>query len=86
MFKTGGKGFLLTTKFYKSTNRTASFSFDKKNLEGKSAVYSEGAMFKNEEQMTTTELATQKIHANNIHMKIGHSVEFIMCVTMKSIH
>ena len=67
-----GKGYLLTTNFYRGANDAALLVTNKRNLEEKVAVYPEGTTVNKQEQTTTKQLATQKIHANKIHANLGH--------------
>ena len=60
----GDEGFLLTTKFYKSTNDTALLIPKKLNPEGKAAIEPEGVATNKQENTKTKQLTTQKIHAN----------------------
>ena len=86
MANNGGEWFLLTTKFYKSSNDTALLASEKWDPEGKASVNSEGAAVKKQENMTTKLLVMWKIHANEIHVKLGHPREDRMCATAKHLH
>ena len=63
MPKKYGKGFLPTTKIYKRENCT--------DLEGKSAVQTEGTTVKKQEINTTKKLTTRKMHAKEIHANMN---------------
>ena len=54
---------------------------NKRNLEEKATIQTEGMEVNKQEQKTTKQLAMQKIHSNNIHMNIGHPKEDRMCAT-----
>ena len=82
----GGKGFLLTTKFYKIANNTALLSPKKWKLEGKAFLHTEGTYVKNQEKTTTKELAPRKIHTNELHVKLCHTGEERMCAAINNIH
>ena len=56
----------MTTNFYRGANNAALLVTNKRNLEEKVDVYPEGTTVNKQEQTTTKQLATQKIHANNI--------------------
>ena len=86
MANNGGKGFLLTTKFYKIANNDALLAPDKRKTEGKTTVNLEGTDVKKQENMTTKKLATRIIHANELHTKIGHPREYRMLETEKHLH
>ena len=74
MEKNSGEGFLLGAKYYKNSNNAALLVSNKWHPEGKADVKWEGMVVKKQEKTTTKQQATQKIHANNIHMKIGHPI------------
>ena len=82
----GGKGFILTTKFYKSPNYVALLVPKKWKLEGKSELDTEGAAVKKKEQTTTKQQATQKIHINELHTKLDHSIKDKIHTTKNHIH
>ena len=86
MANNGCEGFLPTTKFYKNANYTALLDPGKRKTEGKVDVQLDGTSAKNQEQRTTNQLATCKIHANELHTKIGHPGEERMSATAKSLH
>ena len=67
--------FLLTTKFYKSTNYTAILVPNNRNLEEKAAVQPEETALKKQDNTTTKQLAMRKIQANDIHVNLGHPRE-----------
>ena len=81
-----GKGYILTTNFYRGSNDAALLVTNKRNLEEKAPVYLEGTKVNKQEQTTTKQLATQKIHANNIHANLGHPKENRMCATNNRLH
>ena len=56
------------------------------SLEGKKAIYSEGVSNKKQENNTTKQLATRKIHANEIHIKLIHPGEDRMCTTANHLY
>ena len=72
MVKKSGQGFLLTTKFYNSANDAALSAPGKRNPEGKAAIHPEGTSTKKQENMKTKTIVTRKIHANELHAKLGH--------------
>ena len=76
-----GEGFILTTKFYKSANDAAILTPNKQKLEGKAAVHLEGNTAKNQENTTTKQPTTRKIHANELHTKLSHPREDMMRAT-----
>ena len=80
------KGFMITTKFYKSENDAAIFSTKKQKTEGKSEVHLGGIAVKKQEQTTNKQIPVWKIHANEIHANLGHPWEDRMRVTMKHLH
>ena len=43
-------------------------------------------MVNKQEQMTTKQQATPKIHVNKIHVNINHPIEDMMHATMKNLH
>ena len=55
-------------------------------MEEKAAVQTGGTTVNKQEQTTTKQLATHKIHANNIHAKLGHPKEERMCATNNHLH
>ena len=81
-----GKGYILTTNLYKGAKYAALLVPNKRDLEGNSAAQTEGTTFNKQEQTTTKQLATQKIDANKIHVKLGHPKEDRMCVTDNHLH
>ena len=86
MANISGEGFLLTTKFYKSAHNADILSPDKRNPEGKSDVQPEGTGVKKQNNTTTKRISLQKIHANNIHKKLGHTREDMMGATVKRLN
>ena len=86
MAKHGGKGFLLTTKIYKSTNISAILAPNNRNPEGKAAPHLEATAYKKQENMTTRQLTTRTIYANGLHMNIGHPRENSMRATAKNLY
>ena len=66
------KWFLLTTEFYNISNDAALLVSKNWNPEGKSYVHLEGTVVKKQENTTTKKIATQKMHANELHAKLGH--------------
>ena len=72
MAKHGGKGFILTTRFYKSSNYATILGPYKHNLDGKISIQQEGTAVSIQQQTTTKQLAMQKIHTNDLHAKLGH--------------
>ena len=77
----GGKGFLMTTKFYNSTNGAALFPPKKHKPEGKSDVKPEETTDNNQENTTTKKLAIRKIYAKYLHTKLVHHGEDMMHLT-----
>ena len=88
------KGFLLNTKLYMITNGAALLAPNKQKPEGKSDVQPEGkadvhpeeTVVEKQEQTTTTKIAMRKIHANNLHVKLGHPGEDRICATTNHLH
>ena len=80
------KGFLLTTKFYKSANSTDFLVPERQNTEGKEAVHFQEASVKKQENKTTKQLVTRKIHTNELHSKLSLPGEDRMCATVKNLH
>ena len=70
----GGKGFLLTTKFYKSANYAAILSPEKRKPEGKLAVHPEGTDVKKQENEKTKTNHDAENHINKLHTKLGRLV------------
>ena len=66
------EGFLLTTKFYNSSNAVSILVPQKWNPGEKSSIESEYAEAKNQQKTATKQLAMQNIHANKLHNKLGH--------------
>ena len=77
------RGFLQTTKFYKSKNAANPFLPKKRNTEGKASIHPEGTTIKKQGNTTPKQIATRKIHANELHTKIGNSREYRMYKTTK---
>ena len=80
------KGILLTTKFYRSANGAALLAPKKWKLEGKLPSQLEWISVKKQEKTTTKQIAMQKIHANKLHVKLGHTGEDKMRTTIKHLH
>ena len=72
MASKAGEGFLLTTNFYNSANYASLLDPKKRNLEGKAYIQPKGAAIKKQENTTTKQIAMRKIHAKELHMKLGH--------------
>ena len=81
-----GKGYLLTTNFYRGANDAALLVTNKRNMEEKASIQTGGTTVNKQEQTTTKQLATQKIHANKIHAKLGHPKEYMMRATNNRLH
>ena len=67
--------FILDNNFHKSTNYAALLDIENLKLEDKASVHPEGSVTKNQEQITTKKLVTQKLYDNNIHVKISNTRE-----------
>ena len=74
MANNSGKGFILTTKFCKSANDVALLNPEKQKLEGKASIHLEETVANNQEKKNKKTRDT-KIHANNLHAKLGHHGE-----------
>ena len=81
-----GKGFLPTTNLYKIANEASILDPEKRNPEGKADVQLDGMEVKNQENTTTKKLATQKVHTNKLHMKLGHTGEYMILSITKLPH
>ena len=86
MAKKIGERFLLTTKLYNIAKDAAILVPKNHNLEGKSAIQMEGTAVKTKDNMTTKQIATQKIHANKLHAKLGHPGEDRIRATTKHLY
>ena len=88
MTNKAGKGFLLTTKFYKSANNAAfrRLRSGSHNPEGKACIQPKGMDVKKQENTTTKQIVTQKFYANDLHVKLGHPSEDRMRVIIKYLH
>ena len=75
MANKSGKGFPLDTRFYNIANVAAILSPYNLNLKEEAAIHPEGVVFKKKEQATTKQIATRKIHANEIQAKLNRPVE-----------
>ena len=64
------RGFLQTTKFYKSKKAANPFLPKKRNTEGKASIHPEGTTIKKQGNTTPKQIATRKIHANELHTKL----------------
>ena len=73
MANNSNKWFILTTKFNKSTNDAALLAPYNINTEGKADIQLEGTATKRQENTTTKKIVMQKIHAYEIHVKLGHT-------------
>ena len=62
------------------------FGPEKRKLEGKASVQTEGAAVKKQENKTTKQIATWKIYANELLTKLGHPREDRMSATVKHLH
>ena len=76
----------MTTKFYKSANNAALLASKKRKMEGKASIQPEGAAIKKEENTTTKKIATQKVHANDLHANIVHHGEDRIRATKNHLH
>ena len=81
-----GKGYLLTKNLYKGAKYAALLVPNKRNLEEKATVLTKGTTVNKQEQTTTKKLSMQKIHANNIHVKLSHPKGDMMCATNNQPH
>ena len=77
------KGFLLTAKFYKSADDPALLDPEKRKLKGTTSLHLEDTSIKKQNNMTTKQTVKQKIHANDLHVKLDHTGEYRICVTAK---
>ena len=73
----------MITKYYKNKNYTPFFVKEKQNPEERAAIHTEGAAVKKEENTTTKQFFTRKIHNNDLHAKIVHHEEYMMRTTVK---
>ena len=86
MVNNGGEGFLLTTKFCKSANDTAILVPNKRKIEGNVSIQPEDTETNNQKNMTTKQLATQKIYAIKLRAKLGYPVEDRMRAATKHLN
>ena len=70
--------FLITTKFYKSTNNNPFSPPKKQMLEGKTGVHPEGESVKKQENTTAKQILTQKINNIDLHVKLDNQGEYRM--------
>ena len=75
MLNKTSKGFLLNTKFYKSANNYTLLGREKQKPEGKGSNQPEGTAAKKQENTTAKQITMRKIHANELHTKLGHNGE-----------
>ena len=80
------KGFIFTTKFYKSAKNAEFLYPNKQNPEGNANVQLEGTASKNREKTATKKIAARKIHKNKLHAKLGHTRKDRMRATVKRLH
>ena len=81
MANNGGEGLILTTNIYKSPNDAAIFPPEKRNPEENSDVKTEGLAVKQQ----VKKQVTWKININEIHIKLGHTVEDRICATVNNL-
>ena len=86
MANKAGEGFLPTTKFYKSANNADLLAPKKWNSEGKASIHPEGMATKKKDNTTTKQIATQKIHSNELHTNLVYPGEDSMHATAKHLH
>ena len=78
--------FLLNTKLYNKANDSSLLVPKKRNLEGKVDVHSKGMAINRQKNNKTKQLKPQKIHANDLYGKLGHTGEDIMSATANKLH
>ena len=86
MANNDGEVFLLNTKLYNKANDSSLLVPKKRNLEGKVDVHSKGMAINRQKNNKTKQLKTQKIHANEIYEKLGHTREDIISATANHLH
>ena len=59
---------------------------EKRKPEGKAAVHPEGTAIKKQENTTTNQLVTRKIHTNRLHTKLSNTIEDRIHVTANQLH
>ena len=86
MANNGGKGFLLTTNFYKSANNNVILARKNRKPEWKASIQTDRASSNNQEETTAKQLVMWKIQANKIHAKLVHPREEKMHATTNNLH
>ena len=86
MAKQSGNGFLPTTSFYKSANYAAILTPENQQSEGKGSIQPEGTAVNKQENKTINQIATRKIHADDLHAKLRDLGEYRIHVTEKQLH
>ena len=82
----GSKGLILATNFFTNPNDAALLVPNNQNPGIKVDVDPEGVKAEKQEQMTTIQQATRKVHINELHTNLIHSGEDRMHATVKHIH
>ena len=83
MSNKSGEGFLLTSKLYKSANNAAILDPKNQKMKGDAYVHPEQTAIKKQQNTAKKQIATWKIHANEVYEKLGHPGGGSMCANAK---